>query len=90
MEIRLVPFAAVKAGSKTTKFGFFRLLDREYEVCDNLLLREWGQTLKAYIGLTCGVRVTYVTDPCTWRMPPCIEVHSIAHVALWQASVYLR
>lgn len=39
-----------------------RVLDRDYDVGDTLLLREFEPEGKTYTGRTCEVKVTYITS----------------------------
>jgi ASC-1-like (ASCH) protein len=69
-----IPFQAVKAGDKKHEV---RVFDRNYAVGDNLLLREWNQADRAFTGESLLVRVTHITEPGTWGLPPTVGVMSI-------------
>lgn len=69
-----VPFQAVVDGDKTHEV---RLFDRPYKVGDSLLMREWDQSKREFTGRSVLVRVTYITEPGTWGLPPGIGVLSI-------------
>lgn len=71
------PFTAILDGSKHHEV---RKNDRNFKVGDILWLREWDPDSKAddqYTGRDLWAKVTYITVPGTWGMPPDICVMSI-------------
>lgn len=52
-------FEPISDGSKTHDL---RVLDRDYQVGDICLLREWEPIERKYTGRSCYVQVTYITS----------------------------
>lgn len=78
------PFRSLMAGRKKHEI---RKFDRDFEVGDLLILKEWDPTpvtspevpigTRGYTGEEVKVRVSYITPPGTWGLPPDIGVLSI-------------
>ena len=82
------PFKAVLEGRKHHEL---RKFDRDYQVGDFLILREWdpehydvdpneGPRIGGYTGNQLKVRVTYVSKPGTWGLPNDLGVMSIVRL----------
>lgn len=59
-------YAAIERGAKTCEL---RLNDRNYQVGDTLLLREWEPLSVSYIGPQLRVRVTHIISGGPWLSP---------------------
>ena len=65
------PFEAIRSGAKT--YEIREAIDRDYQVGDELVLREWVPSLTLLSGKYTGrrerVRVTYMTRGGQWGIP---------------------
>lgn len=68
------PFNAIADGSKTHEV---RKADREFEVGQRLLLREWDDFRMLYTGRQELVEITYISDPGTFGLPNDVAVLSV-------------
>lgn len=67
------PFEALWNGSKTHEV---RKNDRNFQMTDLLVLREWTET-GGYTGRTCFAVPTYITYGPNWGLPPDMVVMSV-------------
>jgi hypothetical protein len=74
-----IPFAAVRSGAKPYEI---RHNDRDYEVGDSLLLREWDPTTGLYTGAFVLRLVTYMTPSGEWGLPEDLCVLGIPPVVV--------
>lgn len=65
------PFAASRSGAKPYEV---RVFDRPYAVGDTIDLCEWDPETSDYTGDSMRLRVTYITTPGTWGLPPGVGI----------------
>lgn len=71
-------FEAVNSGYKRSEV---RRFDRDYQVSQNILLREWDPGTELFTGRACLCRITHITSPGAWGLPEGIGVLSIELVS---------
>ena len=57
-----------------------RVFDRDYKVHDHVMLRRWDPETKAYTGRVFMGRITHITKPGTWGLPPTVGVFSVENI----------
>lgn len=72
------PFTAIVSGMKRHEI---RKNDRQFELGDLLVLREYDEKRKEYTGRRASVRVTCVSRGGTWGLPKDMDVMSIELIA---------